>query len=173
VALGNVDIFIQSRPEVDHYFPILMPDPPIGWRRAWFLLRNDANAPLPAFTGSCPISEPNWGYGVAQTDLHRLQPLLEVIRGLLQKGLKGTEVLRIFFSRGVQPLHGRVVIVQMHPTPSCPDSPFSVKSGCTEIDTGIRRVLAPRADWNLGSGTTPLRERVDNLWVSLLALVFS
>jgi hypothetical protein len=30
-------------PEVDPYFSILMPDTPVGWWRAWFLLRNDAD----------------------------------------------------------------------------------------------------------------------------------
>jgi hypothetical protein len=58
VALGNVDILVHFRPEVDPYFSVLMLDPPIGWRRTWFLLRNDADEPLPAFTGGCPIPIP-------------------------------------------------------------------------------------------------------------------
>jgi hypothetical protein len=33
-VLGIVDIYVQSGPEVDPYFLILMPDPLIGWRRA-------------------------------------------------------------------------------------------------------------------------------------------
>jgi hypothetical protein len=53
------------------------------------------------FTGSRPISHPNWGYGVAQTDLRRLQPLLQAIQGLLQRVLMGMEILRTCFSRGV------------------------------------------------------------------------
>jgi hypothetical protein len=32
-------------------------------------------------------------------DLHMLQPLLEAVRGLLQRGLTGVEILRTFFSR--------------------------------------------------------------------------
>jgi hypothetical protein len=43
-------------------------------------LRNDTDAPLPVFMGSCPVPQPNWGYGVAQRDLHRKQPLREVIQ---------------------------------------------------------------------------------------------
>jgi hypothetical protein len=39
---------------------------------------------------------------VAQTDLRRLQLLLEVIWGLLQRVLMGVEILRTFFSYGVQ-----------------------------------------------------------------------
>jgi hypothetical protein len=81
-----------------------MPNPPLGWRRAWFLLRDDADAPLPAFTGSRPIPHPYWVYGVSQADLQRLQPLWEVVRGLLQRGLTGEEILGTFFSRRVQPL---------------------------------------------------------------------
>jgi hypothetical protein len=57
-ALGNVDILVYSRPEVDPYFSIPMLDPPIGWWRAWYLLRNDADALLPAFTGGCPVPHP-------------------------------------------------------------------------------------------------------------------
>jgi hypothetical protein len=105
VALGNMDILVRSGPEVDHYFSIPTPDPPVGWWRAWFLLRNDADVPLPMFTGGCPIPHPNWEYSLAHLDLHWLQPLLEVIRGLLQRGLTGTEIMRTFFSCGVQPLH--------------------------------------------------------------------
>jgi hypothetical protein len=45
------------------------------------------------FTGGRPVPHPNWEYGVAQVDLHRLQPLLKNVRGLLQRGLTGTELL--------------------------------------------------------------------------------
>jgi hypothetical protein len=45
------------------------------------------------FMGDRPIPQPNWEYGVARADLHRLQPLLEIIRCLLQRGLTGTEIL--------------------------------------------------------------------------------
>jgi hypothetical protein len=102
-ALGNVDILVCSGPEVDPNFSILMPDPLVGWPRTWFLLRNDANMLLPVFTGGRPIPHPNWEYGVAQTNLHRLQPQLEIIRGLFKRGLMGAEILWTFFSHGVQP----------------------------------------------------------------------
>jgi hypothetical protein len=69
----------RFRPKVDPYFSILMPDPPVGWWRAWFLLRNDTVVPVPMFTGGCLIAHPNWEYSVAQADLRRLQPLLEII----------------------------------------------------------------------------------------------
>jgi hypothetical protein len=70
--LGSVDIFVHSGPRVDPHFRLPTSDPPVGWRKVWFFFRNDANALLPVFTGSCPIPQPKWGYGVAQKDLHRL-----------------------------------------------------------------------------------------------------
>jgi hypothetical protein len=49
-----------------------MPDPLVGWRRAWFLLRNDADVSLPTFMGGRPVPHPNWEYDVARADLHKL-----------------------------------------------------------------------------------------------------
>jgi hypothetical protein len=85
----------------------------------------------------------------------------------------GVEILQTFFNHGVQTLHRREVNVQMHPRPSCPDRPFSTKLGNTKINTRIRGVLASGVDPNFGPDLVPLRERVDNLWVSLLELSFS
>jgi hypothetical protein len=33
-VLGSVDIYARSEPKVNPYFLILMPNPPVGWRRA-------------------------------------------------------------------------------------------------------------------------------------------
>jgi hypothetical protein len=136
-VLGGVDIYFQTRPEVDPYFLILMLDPLVLWWRAWFLLRDDADAPLPSFTGSCPILHSSWGYSVAQMDLRWLQPLLEAIQGLLQWGLMALEILQTFFSCGVQPLHRQEVNEWMHLGPICPDCPFSAKLDNTGINTWI------------------------------------
>jgi hypothetical protein len=65
VALGSVDLLVNSRPEIDPYFSILLPDPLIGWQKAWFFLRNVADAPFPSFMDGCPIPHPNWEYVVA------------------------------------------------------------------------------------------------------------
>jgi hypothetical protein len=77
-----------------------MYNPPVGWRKVWFFLWNDADVLFPVFTGSCPILQPNWWYGVAQMDLRRLQPLWDIIRGLLQRGLMGAEILWTFLATG-------------------------------------------------------------------------
>jgi hypothetical protein len=104
-SLGNVCILVQSGPRVDPNFHLMMPDPPFGWQKILFLLGNDADVPLSMFTGTRSVPQPNWGYGVAQTDLYRLQTMWEVVQRLLQGGLMGTRVLWTFFRCDVQP-HG-------------------------------------------------------------------
>jgi hypothetical protein len=136
-------------------------------------LRDYVDAPIPAFTGSCPIPHPNWGYSVAQMDLRKLQPLVEAAQGLLQRGLMVVEILQTFFSRGVKPLHRREVNTRMLPLPSCPDCPFFAELGNIGINTQIRGVLSSGGDPNFGPNPVPLRERVDNLCVCLLGLAFS
>jgi hypothetical protein len=79
MVLGSVDIYVQFGPDVDPYFLILKLDRPVRWRRAWFLLRDDAVLLLPTFMGSRPIPHPKWGYSVDEIDIHRLQPLLEAV----------------------------------------------------------------------------------------------
>jgi hypothetical protein len=103
-ALGSVDIFIRSVHGVDPYFHLLTSSSPDEWQKGWFFLKNDTDAPLPMFTGSRPIPQPNWGYNVAQKDLRRLQLLQEVVQKLLQGGLTGVEILWTFFSHREQPL---------------------------------------------------------------------
>jgi hypothetical protein len=136
-ALGNVDILVRSRPEVDPYISIMMLDPPIGWRRAWFLLSNDTDVPLSTVYGWSSHPHPNWEFGVAWADLHRVQPLLEIIRGLLQRGLTSVEILQTFFSCGVHSLYQREAIVQMSLGPSSPVHPFSTELGDMKINTRV------------------------------------
>jgi hypothetical protein len=57
--------------------------------------------PLPMFMGGHTILHSIWEYGVAQADLHRLQHLLDIVWGLLQRGLTGAKILWTFFSRVV------------------------------------------------------------------------
>jgi hypothetical protein len=92
-ALANVDILVRSRPRVDPYFHLPIFDPPIGWWKVWFFLRNDTDALLPMFMGCRPIPQQKWGYGVAQKDLRRLQPLRVVVQELLCGGLIGVDLL--------------------------------------------------------------------------------
>jgi hypothetical protein len=55
--------------------------------------------------GGRRVPHSNWEYGEARTNLPGLQPLLEVIRGLLQKGLTGEDILQTSLSHGIQSLH--------------------------------------------------------------------
>jgi hypothetical protein len=83
VTLDSVDIFVRPGRGVDPYFHLPKSGPLDGWQKAWFFLGNNTDAPLLVFTGSRPIPQPNWGYGVAQRYLCRLQPMREVIQKLL------------------------------------------------------------------------------------------
>jgi hypothetical protein len=72
IVSGGVVIHVKSRQGVDPYFNIPMPKLMKGWHKQWFYLRNDANAPLPVFTGNRPTPHHNWGYRVAKKDLDKL-----------------------------------------------------------------------------------------------------
>jgi hypothetical protein len=64
-SVGSIDVSIRSGLEADSYFFFFfpLPDPPVGWWKAWFLLKNEADAPLPAFWGGRPIPHPDWEHG--------------------------------------------------------------------------------------------------------------
>jgi hypothetical protein len=79
IVIGGAVIHVKSRHEVDPYFNIPMPRLMKGWRKKWFYLMNDTSAPLPVFTGSCPIPLPSWGDGVARMDLGKFQPMREAL----------------------------------------------------------------------------------------------
>jgi hypothetical protein len=114
------------------------------------------------FMGGRPVPQPNWGYGLVRTDLHRLQPLREAAQWLWRGGLNGADLLQTLFNRWVQPLCQREMTMWMYPGPSCPDCPFFEELGDTEVNTWVRGVLAHGAILNLGTGPVPLREGVDS-----------
>jgi hypothetical protein len=141
-VLGKVDIFVRFGDIVDPYFLLPMSGPLDGWKKVWFFLGNDADTPLLVFTGSRPIRQPNWRYGVVGKDVHRLQPLREFVQQLLQRGLTGVNLIRTFFSHRVQTLCQREMTTCMYPGPSCPNHPFSKELADMEINTQSHRVLA-------------------------------
>jgi hypothetical protein len=59
VVWGCTDIYVRTEPGIDPYFCLSVSNPPVGWRKEWFLLRNDAGAPVPAVTGGCPTVQPS------------------------------------------------------------------------------------------------------------------
>jgi hypothetical protein len=76
---GSVDIIVRSGSGIDPYFHFSISDPPVGWQKICFFLRNDIEMPLFMFTGCRPIPQPKWGYNMAQQRIHRLQPLHDVV----------------------------------------------------------------------------------------------
>jgi hypothetical protein len=92
-VLGGADIYLKSWHGVSRYFHLTVFESTGRWWKVWFHLRNHINVSLPMFTGNHPIPQPNWGYGVARRDLHRLQSLCELIQQLWQEGLMGVNLL--------------------------------------------------------------------------------
>jgi hypothetical protein len=93
VVSGGMDIHVKSRHDVDPYFDLPMPRFVKRWHITWFFLRNDVAAPLPVLMGNCPVPHPNWEYKVAKKDLHKLQPLCELVQQLQQEGLTNVHLL--------------------------------------------------------------------------------
>jgi hypothetical protein len=69
-SLGIMDISVHSGPGADSYYSIPQHDPLVGWWKAWFLLKDEADALLPVFMSGCNIPHPKWEHGEAQTDHH-------------------------------------------------------------------------------------------------------
>jgi hypothetical protein len=57
--LGGMDISVKFRHGVDPYIHLPMSESMDGWRKVWFVLRNDVDMPLPEFKGSRLIPQPN------------------------------------------------------------------------------------------------------------------
>ena len=76
-----------------------------GWHLQWFYVKNDAAAPLPAFT-RCYILEAlgSWGWGVLVKEKKQLNGLLAVLRTLKQRGMKGSGIIGAYHTRRVAPL---------------------------------------------------------------------
>jgi hypothetical protein len=143
-----------------------MSDLPVGWQKVWFFLRNDADAPLPMFTGNHPVPQPKWGYSVAQQYICRLQPLWDVIWWLVWCGLMGAGLLCTFIIHRVQPLQQWEMTIWMYPGPSCLYHFFSTELDDAEINSQIWGILVRGANQNSGPqpglskgrGCQPLRE---------------
>jgi hypothetical protein len=69
--------------------------------------------------------------------------MLKVIQGLLQKGLRGEEILRTFLSRGVQLLCQREMAVRLSPGPSHLVHPFITRVSSTKINTRVADARVP------------------------------
>jgi hypothetical protein len=75
-----------------------------GWHDGWFYLHNN-NDHLSKFSGwVLLLREDNWSYGVVEEEKPKLQPLLDALRRLHQRGLTMGMVAAAFHRRRVMPL---------------------------------------------------------------------
>jgi hypothetical protein len=108
-------------------------------------LRNDGDQ-LPRFSGRVlMLREENWTYGVDEDDKPKLQPLLDALRRLHQRGLTAGMVAAAFHRRRVLPLmQRRLRLDEMTPEASLEGSQMSHES--LPLDK-----VARRARWMVGS----------------------
>jgi hypothetical protein len=78
-----------------------------GWHDGWFYLCNDGDQ-LPRYSGRVLVSqEENWGYDIVEDKKPKLEPLLDVLWRLRQRGLTARMVAVAFHCRRVMPLTQR------------------------------------------------------------------
>jgi hypothetical protein len=61
-------------------------------------LKNDIDASLSAVADRRPAAQPNQGYGVTKKGIHKLWPVLDVLKSLLRDGLLDADIFRTFIS---------------------------------------------------------------------------
>jgi hypothetical protein len=113
----------------EQYIPAQLISSNSGWHDGWFYLRNDDDQ-LPRFSGRVLMSrEENWSYGVIEADKPKLQPLLDALRRLRQRGLTTGMVAAVFHHRRVLPLTQRQLrLDEMTPEASLEGSQMSHES---------------------------------------------
>jgi len=91
-----------------------------GWHSQWFYVKNNATAPLPAFTGRYILEAPeSWGWGVQAKEKKHLNGLLVALRTLKERGVKGSGIIGAYHARRVAPLMARTLpLYQMVPEAS-------------------------------------------------------
>ena len=86
-----------------------------GWHSHWFYIKDDAAAPLPAFTGrlieEVPESWRRWG--VLEKDKKKIQDHLAAVRILKERGVKGSGIIGAYHAWRVAPLIRRVLPLHM------------------------------------------------------------
>ena len=85
------------------------------WHSHWFYVKDDAAAPLPAFTGrlieDVPESWRKWG--VLDKDKKKIHDHLAAIRILKERGMKGSGIIGAYHTRRVAPLMRCVLPLHM------------------------------------------------------------
>ena len=86
-----------------------------GWHSHWFYVRDNAAAPLPAFTGRLieEVSESWRKWGVSDKDKKKIQDHLAAIRILKERGLKGLGIIGAYHTWRLAPLMRRALSLHM------------------------------------------------------------
>lgn len=164
-VVGGAVIRLRTKTDMDSYLPSQAADSMKGWRKHWFLMRNDDSA-LPVFTGRRPIPKHTWPYGPPAKDQGRLAPVRTEVQKLRAAGLTVEHLLQTFFSRRVQPLRARHHLMSEYPGPADPDRPSVEELDEGEVVARIRLALFRTSDPDIGPGPEPLRLGVANNTVS-------
>ena len=81
-----------------------------GWHLQWFYVKNDAAAPLPAFTGRYILVAPkSWGWGVKAKGKKHLNGLLAALQTLKERGVNGSGIIGAYHARRVALLMARAL----------------------------------------------------------------
>jgi hypothetical protein len=72
--------------------------------------------------------------------------MLKVLKSLIRGRLTGTDLLRTFVSRRIQPLRWPKMTMWRYPGPDCPDRSFYAEMGDAEVDTHVWGILALRVN---------------------------
>jgi hypothetical protein len=147
---------IQLRKEASSEFPSIALYSNLGsWRSNWFYAANTAPG-LPEFTGRTPeFSADRWASLPADWEEGSAEILASRLGQAITAGLTGTNILRVFLSRRVQPLKQRD-----HPlfeytgssdsTRETPDLLSDVK-----LKARLKKLLEPRTSITLSGGPAP------------------
>jgi hypothetical protein len=86
VHVGSCTLQVRSG-HGDQYILAQLISSNSGWHDDWFYLRNDGDQ-LPRYSGRVLMArEENWTYGIVEDNKPKLEPLLDTLRRLHQRGL--------------------------------------------------------------------------------------
>jgi hypothetical protein len=144
VHAGSYTLQVRSG-RGDQYIPSQLISSNSGWHDGWFYLRNDGDQ-LPKYSDRVLMArEENWMYDVVEDDKPKLEPLLDALRRLRQRGLTVGMLAAAFHRRRVLPLtQRRLRLDEMMSEASLEGSRMSHES--LSLDE-----VARRARWMVGS----------------------
>lgn len=90
----------------DVYIDMELPDSNHGWRSGWFYIGN--HPPDLERTGAAPVAEAEWTSLISSREVEAIQPLIDAIASLKERGLNGGTVACNFARRLIQPIQDRV-----------------------------------------------------------------